>query len=164
MLMKLYTQKDFDQNRAARRKETLRALLCALPFLAVAVAGYLLRMQLVCIVGCVLCGAVLIFLYDARIAPAVRYGSFLHEAHSGMSRRTLGTLVRVGSDPVYEDGVNFHEVILNVLEDMSEEGERRFLLDSERELPAQWIGQDIVVTSHGSWLLEAELHAGGGAA
>ena len=62
--------------------------------------------------------------------------------------------MRIGSDPVYQDGVNFHEVILNIYEDMAEEGERRFLLDVNKEIPQDWIGQDVVVTSHGSFLLD----------
>jgi len=104
--------------------------------------------------GCNLIG------YDAELDGAqVRYGRYLKEVHSGLSRKTLGTLVRIGSDPVYTDGVNFREIILNIYEDMSEEGERRFLQDWRREMPAEWLNQDIIVTSHGSYLLEMELAA-----
>ena len=46
---------------------------------------------------------------------------------------------------------------------MDEEGERRFLLDREKAFPAEWMGKDIVVTSHGSFVLEAELYDGGNA-
>lgn len=155
--MKLYEQKDFDQNRAIKKREARRAILFSLPFLAVAVAAFILRAEALCIAGGVLCGAVLIFMYDRRVSPAVRYGRYLKEAHADISHKTLGTLVRVGGDPVFQEGVNFYEVILNVYEDLSEEGERRFLLDSKKELPQAWIGQDVVVTSHGKWLLEAEL-------
>lgn len=152
--MKLYSQADFDQNRQARRRAVSGALLCALPFLAVAIAGFIVRAEVVCIAGCILCGATLIFLYDLRIAPAVRYGRYLREVHSGLSRQTLGTLVRLGDEPVYEDGVNFFEVILNIYEDQSPEGERRFLIDCRRPAPGEWLGRDVVVTSHGSFVLE----------
>ena len=94
-------------------------------------------------------------MYDLRLKPALRYGAYLAEAHSGLTRQTLGALVRIGCDPVYQDGVNFYEVILNIYEDMDEEGERRFLLDVKKEIPAQWIGHDVIVTSHGSFILEA---------
>lgn len=155
--MKLYAQTDFDENRQEKRRQITRALALMLPFLAIAAAAFLMRMELLCIAGLVIAGAILIFLYDLRIKPALRYGRYLAEAHSGLSRQTVGALVRIGSDPVYQDGVNFREVILNIYEDMDAEGERRFLLDMKKEIPQDRIGQDVVVTSHGSFLLDAAL-------
>ena len=152
--MKLYAQADFDANRREKRRQIRRALILALPFFAMAIAAFVLRIELLCIAGFVIAGSILIFLYDLRIKPALRYGRYLAEAHSGLTRQTVGALVRIGSDPVYQDGVNFHEVILNIYEDMAEEGERRFLLDLNKEIPQDWIGQDVVVTSHGSFLLD----------
>ena len=152
--MKLYDQTDFDANRREKRRQIRRALILALPFFAMAIAAFVLRIELLCIAGFVISGSILIFLYDLRIKPALRYGRYLAEAHSGLTRQTVGALVRIGSDPVYQDGVNFHEVILNIYEDMAEEGERRFLLDVNKEIPQDWIGQDVVVTSHGSFLLD----------
>ena len=152
--MKLYAQADFDANRREKRRQIRRALILALPFFAIAIAAFVLRIELLCIAGFVIAGSILIFLYDLRIKPALRYGRYLAEAHSGLTRQTVGALVRIGSDPVYQDGVNFHEVILNIYEDMAEEGERRFLLDVNKEIPQDWIGQDVVVTSHGSFLLD----------
>ena len=152
--MKLYAQADVDANRREKRRQIRRALILALPFFAMAIAAFVLRIELLCIAGFVIAGSILIFLYDLRIKPALRYGRYLAEAHSGLTRQTVGALVRIGSDPVYQDGVNFHEVILNIYEDMAEEGERRFLLDVNKEIPQDWIGQDVVVTSHGSFLLD----------
>lgn len=152
--MKLYAQTDFDANRQEKRRQITRALALALPFFVIAAAAFGLRIELLCIAGLVIAGAILIFLYDLRIKPALRYGRYLAEAHSGLSRQTVGALVRIGSDPVYQDGVNFYEVILNIYEDMAEEGERRFLLDAKKDIPQDWIGQDVVVTSHGSFLLD----------
>ena len=152
--MKLYAQADFDANRREKRRQIRRALILALPFFAMAIAAFVLRIELLCIAGFVIAGSILIFLYDLRIKPALRYGRYLAEAHSGLTRQTVGALVRIGSDPVYQDGVNFHEVFLNIYEDMAEEGERRFLLDVNKEIPQDWIGQDVVVTSHGSFLLD----------
>ena len=152
--MKLYAQADFDANRREKRRQIRRALILALPFFAMAIAAFVLRIELLCIAGFVIAGSILIFLYDLRIKPALRYGRYLAEAHSGLTRQTVGALVRIGSAPVYQDGVNFHEVILNIYEDMAEEGERRFLLDVNKEIQQDWIGQDVVVTSHGSFLLD----------
>lgn len=153
--MKLYDQQDFDRNKKEKQTALMCTLLFALPFLVLAAVAFVVRIEWLCALGCFASGAVLIFMYDLRLKPALRYGAYLAEAHSGLTRQTLGALVRIGCDPVYQDGVNFYEVILNIYEDMDEEGERRFLLDVKKEIPAQWIGHDVIVTSHGSFILEA---------
>jgi len=153
--MKLYAQADFDANKAERRREIRFALAAALPFLAAAIAAFVLRVEWLCAAGCVLCGAALIFCYDLRIGPVIHYGRFLAEMHSGLTKQTLGTLVRVSEDLVYQDHVFSREIFINIYEDMDEEGERRFLLDREKTLPDEWLGQDVVITSHGSFVLEA---------
>lgn len=155
--MKLYDQTDFDVNKAEKRAALMCTLLFALPGLALAVAGFALRIEVLCTLGCFVAGACTIFLYDLRIKPAFRYGAFLAEAHSGLTRQTLGALVRICCDPVYQDGVNFYEVILNIYEDMDEEGERRFLLDARKQIEQKWLGEDVVFTHHGSYVLEAHL-------
>lgn len=155
--MKFYTQTDFEASKKEKSSAIARTLLLMAPFLAAAVAGFVLRIEPLCTAGCFAAGAVAIFLYDLRVKPALRYGAYLAEAHSGLTRQTVGALVRIGCDPVYQDGVDFMEIILNIYEDLDEEGERRFLLDARKEIPADWLGKDVVVTSHGTYLLEAEL-------
>ena len=157
--MKFYTQADFDQSRAEKKRELMHMALLALPFLAVSVVGFAIRNEILCIAGCILFFSLILFLYDLRVQPAVRYGRHLSEIHSGTTHKTLGALVRLGVDPVYMDGIDFHEVIINIYEDLAEEGERRFLLDVSKQVPAEWMNQDIVVTSHGNYVLEAELAA-----
>lgn len=161
--MKLYAQADFDANKLDKQRETRFTLLCALPFLAAAVAAFVLRGEWLCIAGAFLGGAIIILRYELRIGPAVHYGRFLREMHSGLTKKTLGTLVRISDDLVYQDHVYSHEITINIYEDMDEEGERRFLLDREKAFPAEWMGRDIVVTSHGSFVLEAELYERGNA-
>ena len=152
--MKLYAQADFDANRREKRRQIRRALILALPFFAMAIAAFVLRIELLCIAGFVIAGSILIFLYDLRIKPALRYGRYLAEAHSGLTRQTVGALVRIGSDPVYTDGVWFYELILNVYEDLSEEGERRFLLDCAKVVPPELMNRDVALTSHGNFVLD----------
>ena len=152
--MKLYSQEDIDKSRRAVKESVLRMLLYGLPFLAAAAAGLIMRNQPLCTVGCILFGAALILNYDTKIMPAMRYRNHLEEIHSGLIRQTVGALVRIGADPVHDIGLNFTEIILNVYEDMDEEGERRFLLDVNKPIEESWLGQDVVVTHHGSYVLE----------
>lgn len=154
-IMKFYEQTDFDKSKKEKSTAIKTTFVVMLPFLAAGAAGFALRIEPLCALGLFLAGAAAIFLYDLRMKPALRYCAHLAEVHSGLTRQTVGALVRLGCDPVYEDGVNFYEVILNIYEDMDEEGERRFLLDARKEIPGDWMGRDIVVISHGSYLLEA---------
>ena len=149
----LYSEQDRQVNSARARREAMIMGLCALPFLAVAIAGFIARIEPLCMAGSLLFGGVLILLFDLRVAPLLRYGRFLREIHSGLTRQTAGTLVRLGEDPVYTEGVWMRECILNIYEDMSEEGERRFLLDCSKSIPPELIGQDVALTSHGSAVL-----------
>lgn len=155
--MKFYEQADLDQSKKEKSSAISRMLLTMLPFLAAAVVGFVLRAEWLCTASLILAGSSVIFLYDLRVKPALRYDAFLAEVHSGLSRQTGGALVRIGVDPVYVDGVDFCEVILNIYEDLDEEGERRFLLDAKKGFPAEWLNRDVIVTSHGNYLLEARL-------
>lgn len=159
--MKYYNQTDFDLSKAEKKRAFRALALFALPFFALAVAAFVLRKQALCMVGCAACGCAAILLWDLKVKPALRYGSYLAEVNSGMSHQTLGTLVRISEDLTYDGGIDFYEVILNIYEDLAEEGERRFLLDCKKELPREWIGRDVVVTSHGNMLLEAQLYVPG---
>lgn len=155
--MKLYTQADFNQSKQEKKRQLTRALLMMLPFAAIGAAGFALRMEALCIAGFIVAGAIAIFLYDLRIKPALRYDRYLAEVHSGLTKQTVGALVRIGSGRVYQDGINFYEVILNIYEDMAEEGERRFLLDERKEIPREWLNHDVTALSHGGYLLEIDL-------
>ena len=73
-----------------------------LPLLAVCVVGFAgPRNQTVCTIGLVLACAAVIFVGDLFVAPVVRYGKFLRDLLSGLTRKTAGTLVRVGGDDIY---------------------------------------------------------------
>ena len=150
----LYSQQDIQDNRLRARKEALLTAVLALPFLAAAIAGFVVRAELLCIAGCALLCAVVILMTDLRLMPVVRYGRFLQDVQTGLSRTTAGTLVRLGQDEGYQDGVYFRELILNIYEDLSEEGERRFLLEWGRPCPHALVGRDVAVTSHGNFVLD----------
>lgn len=153
----MYSQTDFDKNKKGTAKNMLIALLAAAPFLVLFIVGFVTRTEAMSAVGCMLMISVLVFLWDLRVAPLWRYGRFLKEIHSGLSRKTLGTLVRIGSDSYFKDGVHFRDVIINIYEDQSEDGERRYMLDCKKEIPQEWLGRDIVLTSHGNMVLAAEM-------
>lgn len=150
----LYSQEDRQVNSARAKREALFMLLCALPFLLVAALGFAMRIEPLCMAGALLFGGTLILLFDLRVAPVLRYGRFLREISTGLTRRTAGTLVRLGEDPIYTDGVWMRECIINIYEDQSEEGERRFLLDCSKEIPAELLGKDVALTSHGNAVVD----------
>lgn len=152
----LYSERDSALNAARMKRELGKIALCALAPLALAVAAFLLRIEWLCMVGFMLTGGVIIFLIDLLVMPVWRYGRFLREITSGLTRQTAGTLVRIGEDMVYTDGVWMRECILNIYEDLSEDGERRFLLDSAKSVSGELIGRDVVLTSHGNTVLDVQ--------
>ena len=156
----MYNQQDIINNQQMIRKETVRMLLCMLPFLVVAVAAFILRIEPLCIAGVALTAAAAIFMGDLKLGPHLRYRAFLREITTGLTRQTVGALVRVSPDPVYQDGVYSREIFINIYEDMSEEGERRFLLDCVKSIDETLMGKDIVVTSHGSYVIDMALNGG----
>ena len=159
----MYGQADFEQNGRQKRRELTVMLLAGVPLLALAAVGFAMRAEAVCIAGCIFFGAVEVFLWDWRLAPVLRYGKFLREVTSGLTRKTAGTLVGIGGERVYQDGVWLYELVLNTYEDLSEEGERRFLIDCRKPRPDALVGRDVALTSHGSFALAIEPLGGGDA-
>ena len=151
-----YAQQDIELNKKRKRKELLTMLGLMLPFLALCAAGFIARNQVLCTAGLIAACAAAIFWGDLRVAPVMRYGRFLNDVTTGLTRKTAGALVRLGKDEVYEDGVYFHEVILNIYEDMSVEGERRFLLVGTKCVDPARLGKYVAVTSHGNFVLNVE--------
>ena len=118
----MYTQLDIEQNRKKTGRELCFMLLAALPFAALAVAAFCARIEPLCMAAVILCGGVMILLWDLFVSPCLRYARYLSDVTSGLTRRTAGTVVRLGEDRVFRDGVWFNELILNIYEDLSEEG------------------------------------------
>ena len=109
-----YTEKRTEENKRRLRRDVFKMLLAMLPFFALCVAGFAVRNQTLCTAGLILTCAAAIFVGDLFVMPSIRYGRFLRELTSGLTRKTAGTLVRVGDEEVYENGVHFHEMIVNV--------------------------------------------------
>lgn len=151
-----YAQQDIELNKKRKKKEYLATLGLMLPFLAICAAGFAVRNQVMCTAGLIAACVAAIFWGDLRVMPMIRYGRFLKDVTTGLTHKTAGTLVRLGEDDVYEDGVYFHEVIINIYEDMSEEGERRFLLEGTKSVDSSLLGKDVAVTSHGNFVLDVE--------
>lgn len=152
----LYNEQDWIQNKERLKRELLYMSLATLPFLALAIVAFILRNELFCMAMCFLCGAVIILLTDLRVMPLVRYSHFLKEIAHGLTRCTAGTLVRIGKERIFEEGVWMRECILNVYEDQSEEGERRFLLDCAKEIQHELIGKDVALTSKGNAVVNVQ--------
>ena len=155
-----YTEKRTEENKRRLRRDVFKMLLAMLPFFALCAAGFAVRNQTLCTAGLILTCAAAIFVGDLFVMPSIRYGRFLRELTSGLTRKTAGTLVRVGDEEVYENGVHFHEMIVNVYEDMAPEGERRFLIEPTMPFDAALIGRDVAVTSHDKVVLAVELLGG----
>lgn len=151
-----YQAEDCEKNRRKMKREIWIMLLCGLPCFVVGTAGFVVRNEALAIIGFAAACISAIFLWDLRLMPVIRYGRYLDEIMGGLCHDTVGCVMSFGKEPVYESGVNFREMIINVYEDLSVEGERRFLMEYTREVPEALIGQNVKVTSHGSYVMGLE--------
>ena len=149
-----YQEQDHQVVEKQIKKEEGIMALSAIPGLLLLVAGFLVRNRIMAMCGLFLFLAVLIFLYGMRLGPLLHYRKFLEEISEGLSHDTRGVLVRIGEDPVFENGVDFKEIILNIYKDQAEDGERRFLLDQQKKMPDFPMGSLVTLKSHGVYVLD----------
>ncbi len=143
--------------QGARRKthrEILRLLACMAVPLILTVILFSMRMKWPCILTAILTCAVMIFLTDMKLRPALSYEKWLKEISGGRQHDTVGILTCIGEEDVYEDKLCFREVILNIYLDLAEEGERRFLLDSGKSISGELLGQPVRIRSHENYIVD----------
>ena len=150
----MYDERDMQRASARVRAGMRRLLLMMAPFLAVAVAGFVLRIKPMCMAGAVIASFIMIFQADTRLSPAMRYRKWLSDALQGRRHDTAGMLMRLAQEETIDDGLRFRELIINIYADLSEEGERRFLLDASKDIPGEYIGQVVVVRSYDHYVMD----------
>lgn len=137
-------------------RETIRLVgVIALPLILSAVL-FGLRLKWPCVLAAFLTCAAAIFLMDLRLRPAISYERWLKEILNGRQHDTAGILTRIGEEDVYEDKLCFKEVLVNIYLDLAEEGERRFLLDSSKRIPAELLNQPVLVRSHENYIVSVK--------
>ena len=147
-----YGEEDWARGKAASARQIRSMFALGLPFIALAIAAFILRIKLLCIGAAIVGGALMIFVYDLRVSPQVWYNRYLREIQRGVTHQTAGMLKSIGQDEVFQEHVNFYEVIVNIYEDQDPDGDRRFWLDCSKALPEAWIGRDVAVTSQGVYI------------
>ena len=81
-----YTEKRTEENKRRLRRDVFKMLLAMLPFFALCAAGFAVRNQTLCTAGLILTCAAAIFVGDLFVMPSIRYGRFLRELTSGLTR------------------------------------------------------------------------------
>ncbi|MBO5568757.1 MAG: hypothetical protein J6A79_07510 [Clostridia bacterium] len=144
----LYTKADLVSAQETARHSMMRCLVLGVPFLLAAIAGFVMRNRLLCSAGAFCLCAFFIFSFDLFAMPYVRYQRWLAQTMQNKTHETAGKLLRISEDPVDEMGVRFREVWINIYADLSEEGERRFLLDWSKGIPDALRNQIVVIESY----------------
>jgi hypothetical protein len=147
-----YSDEDLRQN-AAQMRRTLRNIgLPSLPFLAALVASLVTRTQWLTALITVGWGAMLVFLWEMKIAPVRAYRKHLLAVLSGLRRTAEGKVVSLSEEGTYKDGVFFDILILNGDSRMDPEGERLFYVDRCKERPPLVPGDFVRVTANGNYV------------
>lgn len=151
--MQLYTEQDFAKTKKELKKRALwLGVLIAATVAAVALFVTALRNQYA-VVAAAAVGSCLSYMYLAtKLMPWFRYWQYQNDMRHGLSRETDAWFVSCSDSTRVSDGVEFHEFIVRVGE--SEDDERLFFWDDDKELPPLTVGQRLHIRSFGNYITE----------
>ncbi|MCL2545437.1 MAG: hypothetical protein FWE77_05900 [Clostridia bacterium] len=147
-----YSDQDLRQNAAQMRRALLLIGLPSLLLLAALVASLAVRAQWLTVLTTIVWGAMVVFLWDMKIAPVRAYRKHLTAVLSGLRRTAEGRVVSFSEEGAYKDGVFFDTLIINGDPKMEPEGERLFYVDRCKERPPLASGDFVRVTSNGNYV------------
>lgn len=151
--MQLYTEQDFNQTKKILKQ---RCIALGGMFVATgAIMGVLvsvLRNRPAVIIATMICFCLCYAFLSIKLMPWFRYWRYQVDMREGLSRETDAWFVSCSDQTRLSDGVAFHEFIVRV--DDSEDGERLFFWDGDKELPALTEGQQLHIKSFGNYITE----------
>lgn len=150
--MEFYTQQDLQDNGAQMRRVFWTIGIPTLAMLAALAVSLVLRAEWLTILITVVWGAVLIFLWDMKIAPVLSYRRHLNAVLGGLRRNAEGTVVSFSEDNAFKDGVSFWTLLINTDPKMDPKGERLFYVDCCKQRPALEQGDAVRITSNGNYV------------
>jgi len=153
----LYTDQDLFQNATQMRRVLVGAGLLSLPFLTALISSLIIRTEWFTILITVGWGALLLFIWDIKIAPVRAYRRHLRGLISGLRRSAEGTVISLSEEGSFKDGVFFDTLILNVDPKLDPEGERLFYVDRCKPRLSVSPGDFLRVVANGNYLTAWEV-------
>lgn len=144
----MYTQEDYQKNRAQLRRRLIVSLIPAVLLLAVVVWSFIVRIKWLTMALTVLLGAELIFAYGMFLSPIIAYGRHLEQALKGRTRNTTGLFKEMEESAVSREGVMYFPMLISVGDIAEPEDDRLFYFDANIARPCFIAGEKLTVTAH----------------
>lgn len=152
----MYSNEDTTVNNA-RIKKTAYVLIAAFALGVAAIAPTLIfRIQWATdAVSCAF-GAFIIFFWNMKLTPLMRYRRFLRDIGNGIERVMVAEFVSFSPDISTHDGVDAH--VFEMSEGPKEKGDdlRTFYWDDSKPAPEIQPGEMLRVKSHGGFVIDWE--------
>ena len=150
----MYTTEDSTVNNARLKKGLIFLIALLVICIALLVPTLINRVQWASdVVSCVT-GAIIIFFWNLKFSPLLKYRRFLKDIGNGLSHENTCEFVSLGNDLMTRDGVKAY--LLEMSEGPKEKGEdiRQFYWDAAKPRPNFTEGEMVKITSHGGFVID----------
>ncbi len=153
----LYNQNDIHSAEFRIKRDSIIGLAGGLLLVSLCIILFLRRGKPLCVSVSIITGWALVFFLDLYFIPDDSYCKWLKDLHSGLRRKTEGTLLKIEKEKVYEKHLCFREIMVNISEDNTGIIERRFLIDANKRIPIGMLNRRVSITSCESYVLDIEI-------
>ena len=144
----LYTQEDFQKNRAQLRRRLTWIMIPAAVLLGLVVWSFILRVKWLTMALSVVLGSGLIFAYGMFLSPIIAYGRHLQQALTGRTRSLAGAFKEMEESAVAREGVMYYPMLVSVGDMAEPEDDRLFYYDANISRPSFQVGERLTITAH----------------
>lgn len=150
-MQELYSEEDIQNCKKTLRTRILLSLGVAALCLGGAIVFLLFRQRVGCLITAALGMCISYFFWCMTGRPWLKYNAYLRDMREGLRRETQADFVSIADTPRYQDGVLFHEMIVQVeTKEPDDDGELLFLWDADKPLPQLKKGQPVHIQSFGN--------------
>ena len=150
----MYTAEDSNINNARIKNGLIFLIALLVVGIALLVPTLIYRVQWATdVVTCVV-GAIIIFYWNLKFSPLLKYRKFLTDMNNGMTHENTCEFVSLSKDLMTHDGVKAY--LLEMSEGPKEKGEdiRQFYWDAAKPRPVFEVGEMVKIISHGGFVID----------
>ena len=114
LMQELYSEEDIQNCKKTLRTRILLSLGVAALCLGGAIVFLLFRQRVGCLITAALGMCISYFFWCMTGLPWLKYNAYLRDMREGLRRETQADFVSIADTPRYQDGVLFHEMIVQV--------------------------------------------------
>ena len=151
----MYTEQDFSDIKAQKKKRALLMMIPCILLLAVIIYSLVIRMEALTVGLTIVLGCYFFFVHGLLYMPVNAYYQHMDQVMHGRTRTITGAFKEMNETAVLRDGVYYYPMLLNVGRMEDEEDDRLFYFDANLPRPAWEKGDMLTLTYHdkavGAW-------------